>query len=125
MFFLNLNLTASKKLDFFLEGVWSMSQGSFAPFNLPEPEGIPADVHISPDHDPVSKGAYDFTGIGDYSDLDYNQFEGTLGANYKLARRAKLYASVNLLDLQDDQAYVYGDLSGSIITYAGGMSVGF
>ena len=125
MVFLNLNLTATEKLGFFVEGVWSMSQGSFAPFNLPEPEGIPADVHISPDHDPVSKGAYDVTGIGDYSDLDYNQVEGTLGLNYKLATRAKLYGSVTLLDLQDDQAYVYGDLSGSIITYAAGMTVGF
>jgi len=36
-----------------------------------------------------------------------------------------MYASVNLLDLQDDQAYVYGDLTGSIITYALGMNMGF
>ena len=50
MFFLNLNLAATEKWEIFLEGVWAMSQGSFAPFNLPEPEGIPADVHISPDH---------------------------------------------------------------------------
>ncbi|MCP4571073.1 MAG: hypothetical protein GY838_01850 [bacterium] len=125
MFFVNANLTATDKLDFFVEGVIAMSQGSFTPFNLPEPEGIPADVHISPDHAGASKGAYDFSGIGDYSDLDYNQLEGTLGANYKLDKRAKLYASVNLLDLQDDQPYVYGDLTGSIITYAAGMTVGF
>ena len=75
--------------------------------------------------EPQPEMNYDFTGIGNYSDLDYNQFEGTLGLNYKLATRAKLYGSVNLLDLQDDQAYVYGDLSGSIITYAAGMTVGF
>ena len=125
MFFLNANLTATDKLDFFVEGVMSMSQGRFAASNLPEPEGIPSDVHISPDHPGASKGAYDFTVISDYSDLDYTQLEGTVGANYKLGKRAKVYASVNLLDLQDDQAYVYGDLSGWIATYAAGMTVGF
>jgi hypothetical protein len=125
VFFVNANVTATKKLNFFLEGVYARSKGSFAPFDLPEPEGIPADVPISPDYAGGSKGAYDFSGIGDYSDLDYSQFEGTLGVNYKLDRRASVYASVNLLDLEDDQPYVYGDLTGWIKTYAAGMTVGF
>jgi len=72
-----------------------------------------------------SKGAYDFTAISDYSDLEYKTLEGTFGLNYKLDRKASLYGSVNLVDLQDDQVYVYGDLSGTILTYATGMSVAF
>ena len=63
--------------------------------------------------------------ISDYSDLEYAQLEGTLGVNYKLDSRASVYGSVNLMDLKDDQLYVYGDLSGQIVTYAAGMSVGF
>jgi hypothetical protein len=125
VFFVNANLTATPRLDIYVEGVLAASKGSFAPFDLPEPEGIPADVEISPDHAGSSKGAYDFTVISDYSDLDYTQLEGTVGLNYKLDRRAKVYASVNLLDLQDDQPYVYGDLTGAIVTYAAGMTVGF
>jgi len=48
-----------------------------------------------------------------------------LGVNYKLDKKATVYGSVNLMDLQDNQAYVYGDLTGAIITYAAGMTVGF
>ena len=39
VFFLNMNLAASDKFDFFLEGVYSTSTGSFDPFDLPLPEG--------------------------------------------------------------------------------------
>ncbi len=125
MFFVNANLTASPKVSFFMEGVYTTAKGSFDPFDLPLPDDIPADVAISPDHVGDSKGAYDFTGIGDYSDLDYTTLEGTFGVNYKLDQRATLYGSVNVVDLQDDQTYVYGDLTGNIVTYATGMTVGF
>ncbi len=30
-----------------------------------------------------------------------------------------------MVDLRDDQAYVYGDLSGRLTTFAAGMNVGF
>ncbi len=122
---MNVNLTASEKVNFFFEGVYSLAEGSFEPFDLPLPDDIPADIQISPDHVGDSKGAYDFTVISDYSDLDYTTLEGTLGMNYKLDDKATLYGSVNLVDLQDDQVYVYGDLTGQIVTYAAGMTVGF
>lgn len=126
MLFVNASLTASEKVSFFVEGVYSKSKGSFDPFDIPLPEDIPEDVNISPDYPgDTSKGAYDFSVISDYSDLDYTQLEGTLGVNYKLDKTATVYASVNLMDLQDDQVYVYGDLTGSIITYAAGMTMGF
>ncbi len=126
MFFLSANLTASEKVSFFVEGVFSQAKSSFDPFDLPLPEGIPDDVNISPEYPGgTSKGAYDFSVISDYSDLDYTQLEGTLGLNYKLDPTASVYASINLMDLQDDQEYVYGDLTGSIITYAAGMTMGF
>ncbi len=125
MFFVNANLTASDKVSFFLEGVYSKAKGSFDPFDMPLPTDIQDEAaHINPDH-ANSKGAYDFSVISDYSDLDYTQLEGTLGVNYKLDQTASVYASVNLMDLQDDQVYVYGDLTGSIITYAAGMTMGF
>ncbi|MCK9995224.1 MAG: hypothetical protein KAH56_02970 [Candidatus Krumholzibacteria bacterium] len=124
MFFLNVNLTATDKLNFFLEGVYSMSTGSFSSFTGLTPEGIDPSFPISPDN-PSSVADYDFSSINEYSDLDYSQLEGTLGLNYKLDKRATVYGSVNLMDLQDDQIYVYGDLSGMLVTYAAGMTVGF
>ena len=124
VFFLNANLTATEKFSVFLEGVYSMSKGSFSSFTGLTPVGIDPTAPISPDN-PASTADYDFSSINEYSDLDYSQLEGTLGVNYKLDRKATVYGSVNLMDLQDNQAYVYGDLTGAIITYAAGMTVGF
>ena len=117
MFFLNLNWDAAEKWAFFLESVYSLSKGSFSSWGEVLPEGDP--------HFEVSTPDYDFSKVHEYSDLDYSQLNGTLGVNYKLDKRAKVYGSVNLMDLQDDQEYVYGDLSGMIVTYAAGMTVGF
>ena len=124
MFFLNLNWDASAKWSFFLESVYSLSQGSFSAWGDVTPTDVPADANISPDN-PASTADYDFSKVNEYSDLDYQQLEGTLGVNYKLDQNAKVYGSVNLMDLQDSQAYVYGDLTGAIVTYAAGMTVGF
>jgi hypothetical protein len=124
VFFLNLNWDASPKWAFFLESVYSLSKGSYAAWGDLTPTDIPADAPISPDN-PASTASYDFSMVNEYSDLDYQQLEGTLGINYKLDKNAKVYGSVNLMDLQDSQAYVYGDLTGAIVTYAAGMTVGF
>lgn len=124
MFFLNANITASEKVTFFLEGVYSLSQGSFSAWGDVTPTDITDDANISPEN-PASTANYDFSQVNEYSDLDYKQLEGTLGVNYKLDKRATVYGSVNLMDLKDDQEYVYGDLTGMIVTYAAGMTVGF
>lgn len=127
MFFVNANITATEKLSFYLEGVYSVATGRFDSFGDLSPAAgeVPPEISISPEHPGSSKGAYDFSGISDYSDLDYTQLNGTLGANYRLDKAATVYGSVNLMDLQDDQTYVYGDLTGTIVTYAAGMTLGF
>ena len=124
MFFLNLNWDAAAKWTVFLESVYSLSKGSFSAWGDVTPTGVPEDANISPEN-PDSTADYDFSTVNEYSDLDYTQLSGTLGVNYKLDKRATVYGSVNLLDLKDDQEYVYGDLTGAIITYAAGMTVGF
>ncbi len=124
VFFLNLNRTATEKIGIFLESVYSLSTGSFSSIDNVTPVGIDPHVPISPDN-PESTANYDYSQIHEYSDLDYSQLEGTLGVNYKLDKKATVYGSVNVMDLQDDQAYVYGDMSGMLVTYALGMTVGF
>ena len=125
VFFLNLNLTATEKLSFFLESVYSLSTGSFSSIGNVTPEGIDPHVPISPENETGSTANYDYSSIHEYSDLDYSQLEGTLGVNYKLDKKATVYGSVRLMDLQDDQPYVYGDMTGMLVTYALGMTVGF
>jgi hypothetical protein len=103
----------------------TLSKASFDPFRLPEPTGIDPEVPISPDREGVSKGAYDFSMIQEYSDLDYRQVDATVGARLRTSERASVTGSVTLLHLDDRQPYVYGDLNGSIWTYAIGAQVTF
>lgn len=121
--FVNAGVTASDKLDFYLEAVYTSATGSFDPFDLPVPDVTDPTANIHPDED--STADYDFSGINGYSDLDYSTWESTIGANYKLDGNAALYGAVNVIDLTDDQAYVYGDLSGALVTYSAGMTLRF
>ena len=121
--FINASIAATQKLDFYFEGVYTKAKGSFDPFDLPVPNVTDIDANIYPDED--STADYDFSTINEYSDLDYSTWESTVGLNYKLDRTATVYGAVNVLDLTDDQSYVYGDLSGSLVTYSAGMTMKF
>ena len=121
--FVNASITATDKLDFYLEGVYTGSTGSFDPFELPTPDVTDPDANIYPDED--STADFDFSGINEYSDLDYSTFELTVGTNFKLDNTASVYGAVNVMDMTDDQPYVYGDLSGALVTYSAGMTMKF
>lgn len=123
MFFINTNITMTEKVDLFVEGMLAMSEASFDPFDLPTPD-IEETAHISPDN-PASTADYDYTGMGEYSDLDFNQLEATVGLKYKMDKGSSLYGSINIMDVKDDQQYVYGSMTSTLLTYAAGMSVGF
>jgi hypothetical protein len=119
----NANITATDKMDFYVEGVYTAAEGRFDPFDLPTPDIGDTDAPIYPDAD--STADYDFSGINEYSDLDYATMEGTIGVNYKLDMKATVYGAINVMDLTDDQTYVYGDLSGALVTYSAGMTMKF
>lgn len=106
------------------EVVYAVSQADHDPFDLPTPDGIPEDVNISPGIDP-SKGAYDYSMIQNYSDLDYRRLDATLGVRVHTSPRASLTGSLTLMNLDDQAAYVYGDLTGTILVYAAGATVKF
>jgi hypothetical protein len=112
-------------VDLFLEGVYVISQADFDAFDLPEPTGIPEESPISPDRDGATKGAYDFSMIQEYSDLDYRRVDATLGLRVHYSPRASAYGSVTWMHLDDRQPYVYGDLNGSVYVYALGATMTF
>ena len=121
--FVNASITATEKLNFYLEGVYTNAKGSFDPFDLPTPEIDEPDANIYPDD--TSTADYDFSGINEYSDLDYTTLEFTIGTNYRIDDKTSVYGAVNLMDMTDDQPYVYGDLTGALVTYSAGMTMKF
>lgn len=74
--------------------------------------------------DNIAAADYDFSHIGQYSDLDYAQVQLTLGAEYMLSGRVWLTGDASYLDLTDDQGYVYGVESGSMFVVRTGVRVG-
>lgn len=68
---------------------------------------------------------YDFTGINEYSALEYAEFRTTLGGLIKLRSRLDLFGEVTLLDLQDDTAYLFQDVSGSVVLVSSGLRYNF
>jgi len=91
----------------------AITKGSFDPFELGELEEAPAHWDN------------DFSKFGEFSDLEYTQIEFTLGGTYALMPTTALQASVSWMDLTDDQPYVYGDLSGSLLFTRLGMRMRF
>ena len=123
MAYLNIDWQVSEKVRLYLEGLYTNATFAFDPFELPEPS-IPSTSPISP-YNPHPISDYDYSQIGDYSDLDYSQINTTVGINWSVARNRSVYGTVTMMDLTDDQAYVYGDMSGKLMQYAGGMTVNF
>ena len=86
------------------------------------PDGVPG-----PGEDPTSPlpvHDYDFTGVGDYSDLDYTELRATLGLNHKFSAGTQLFAAVSLYDLDDSQPFLQ-DGTGSVMLLTSGLTWSF
>jgi len=111
--FFNATLNASEKFKFYMDGTYTKSEGSFTSFGVLEAD------------ETVSNQDLDYSMVNEYSDLEYSLLELIYGVSFQVDKNARLYASVNYMDLTDDQPYVYGDQDGSVTYYSTGMTVGF
>jgi hypothetical protein len=112
--FFNAMLNASEKFNFFMDGAFTKSEGSYSSFGVLEstiPDGTNHDL--------------DYSMVNEYSDLDYSLFELTYGVSFQVDTNARLYGSITYMELTDDQPYVYGDQDGNLNFYSAGMTVGF
>ncbi|MCA9755680.1 MAG: hypothetical protein KDA27_07760 [Candidatus Eisenbacteria bacterium] len=94
-----------------VNGSFTNSKAKFDPIEVTVPE------------ETVGKADYDFSGINEYSDLEFKQLEvgGTL--TKMLSEKASAYIGLNYFDLTDDAPYVYGDVSGSVLYTRAGFQV--
>jgi len=69
----------------------------------------------------IEAADYDFSGIHEYSKLDYQQFDVTLSGSYQINAAWRFDAGVSYYDLTDDAGYVYGNESGSFFIVRAGV----
>ncbi len=67
----------------------------------------------------------DYSGFGDYSDLDYSIFDITLSLTFNINEKWSLYGVFNYTDYEDDEPYAYGDLDGEFYTANVGLQYKF
>jgi hypothetical protein len=105
------------KLNLNLSGNYLDAKGSLEMGSMPE---VPSEVTSN-----IAAADYDYSYIGQYSDLEYTQMQLTLGAEYAVSNRVSLTGEASYIDLTDDQGYVYGIESGSFYVFRTGVKVGF
>jgi len=69
----------------------------------------------------IHGGLWDYTGMVEYSDLDFEQFDVTFGGEYQISPRTNIQVSTTYRDLTDNQGYVYGLETGSLWIVRGGV----
>jgi hypothetical protein len=111
----------SERGELFFEGSFADTDAEFDSLSLyanePEvitaffPGGLPVE---GPDAgSPLGFADYNFSGINENSDLDYEEFRARLGVDYLVANGIRLFASASYYDVKDNAPYLQ-DLAGSV-----------
>jgi long-subunit fatty acid transport protein len=98
-----------------LRGNFVKAQAAFDPVIMP---GVSQEIL-----DQIEAADYDYSGIYEYSNFDYDQFDVTLGGSYQINPRLRFDAGMSYYDLKDNQGYVYGVESGSLWIVRAGFQV--
>ena len=93
-----------------LGGALTQSEGAFDRIEVV----LPGEV--------VAIGDYDFTSVHTYSDLDYTQTEITSRVTRAIRTGSSVWVEAAWYDLADDEPWVYGDVGGSVLVTAAGLT---
>ncbi|KAA3619567.1 MAG: hypothetical protein DWQ05_02255 [Calditrichaeota bacterium] len=113
-----LNFKVNSKLKFWLQGNYSKSEAAFdkVEMNLDTPE-----VHEALEE--IEASDYDYSGIPQYSDLSYGFMNFKARAEYQLSNRLVFNVDFDYYDFTSDEAWVYGDESGSLYVFKTGFKL--
>jgi hypothetical protein len=112
-FFLTGEVTPNEDWSLSAQGTVTRSKGSFASPVVELPE------------ETVAIGDYDYTEIPAYSRLDFRQIELTCEATRRISSGASAFVGAGWYDLIDDAAWVYGDMSGTVLYTRAGIETRF
>lgn len=124
----SLDFNPTNKLDLSLTANYTLGKAEMddphfsapAAFLTGDQSGSPSFyiVYLSSDGKTI-----DYSGFGDYSDLDYSVFDLTFNANFNLNESWEIFGVFNYTDFTDDEPYAYGDLDGSF--YSANIGVAY
>jgi hypothetical protein len=102
-------------LSLSLHGDYVMSSAEFDPVIMPT---VSDDIYAN-----IPFGDYDYSGIHEYSNLDYEQLNIALDGSYQFSPRMSFNAGISYYDLTDNEGYVYGVESGSLFVVRAGVTI--
>jgi hypothetical protein len=127
---LNADYQATEKLSLNFGVIYNNAEGTmdgialnepFDPYNNVDDPGLPGANYL------LGRSYADFEGriglVEDYSDLEYQQIDVTLGGTYSFTDRLYTTAMATYRDFNSDEDYVYGDEDGT--AYYGYLGVGY
>ena len=98
--------------------LFNQSKGTLKAVNFPDVRAMLGDDHLPNQN-------FDFSGMPDYSDLDYTMVQFGLGAEFRVSPAVTLTGNIDYADLNDNQRYVYGVESGSYLLLRAGLKYDF
>jgi hypothetical protein len=101
-----------------LGGTYTMSKASFGAVDMELPEDFDPETDL-PHAD------YDYSTVNEYSDLEFSQIDLYAKGSREITENASVYLGVGYFDLADDQPYVFGDQTGSVIYVTSGVYAQF
>jgi predicted porin len=93
--------------------IYTQSKASYESIKLELPE------------ETIEHADYDWSQVHTFSDLEYKYTEANAKVDFEFSRAADVYLGVQYFDLMDDQPYVYGDVTGSVLFTQAGVRVKF
>ncbi len=105
-----------KRTVFTFSGNMVMGEAEFEPVDMPE---VPDEAEQE-----LEAANFDYSEVNTYSDLSYNRFDFSLGADYRIDDETTFSAELIYISFMDDNAYVYGDQTGALYVIRAGVTFG-
>lgn len=104
------------RLALTISGDYVDTEASFDPVSMPE---VSDEVL-----EEIESGDYDYSSVHLYSDLAYSRIDLSITGDYQIGEETTFTGQIMYIDFADDNGYVYGDQSGSLLMFRAGVTFG-
>jgi hypothetical protein len=124
VFFISANFQATETLSINADFTFTdaTSEMDTPVFGAP-PAGIDYSIAQSPTRN--LNYYVDFAGFDDYSNLDYQIIDTSIGFDWEIFKNIIVSANLRYINFDDDEPYVYGDQDGELYIINAGLTYRF